>query len=202
MIPKLNLLSALAAVLFFFLPWTSIECNGRPMATQTGVQVMTGGATTVEQTDSLRLEVKSRKDPSLGRSYLAIVALLCAVSAVVTGFAAVVTGHRHFAGGPGMLCAWALACLITQAALDFPAKRELTKELAGKGSGLSKSKSGAEGLEQALSEEVAARIHVRPLPGFYAELAALGIPTLILLNGLLDRLRAAGEKRASASSIG
>ena len=196
MIPKLNLLSALAAVLFFFLPWTSIECHGRQMATQTGVQVMTGGATQIEQTDSIRLEVKSRKDPSLGRSYLAIVALLCAVSAVVVGFAAVVTGHGNFSGGPGMLCAWALACLIAQAALDFPAKRELTKELAGKSRGLSKSKSGAEGLEQALSEEIGSRIQVRPLPGFYAELAALGIPTLILLNGLLDRLRAASEKRA------
>ena len=194
MIPKLNLLSALAAVLFFFLPWTSIECHGRQMATQTGVQVMTGGATEIEQTDSIRLEVKSRKDPSLGRSYLALVALLCAVSAVVVGFAAVVTGHRNFSGGPGMLCAWALACLIAQAALDFPAKRELTKELAGKSRGASRS--GTEGLEQALSEEIGARIQVRPLPGFYAELAALGIPTLILLNGLLDRLRAASEKRA------
>ena len=194
MIPKLNFISALAAALFFFLPWTSIECNGRPMAKQTGVQVMTGGATAVEQTDSLRLEVKSRKNPSLGRSYLAIVALLCAVSAVVTGFAAILTGHRHFSGGPGMLCASALACLIAQAALDFPAKRELTKELAGKNRG--SAPSGVEGFEQVLSEEVAARIQVRPLPGFYAELAALGIPTLILLNGLLDRLRAAGEKRA------
>jgi hypothetical protein len=194
MIPKLNLLSAFAAVLFFFLPWTSIECHGRQMATQTGVQVMTGGGTAVEQNDSVRLEVKSRKDPSLGRSYLAIVALLCVVSAVVTGFAAVVTGHRSFAGGPGMLCAWALACLVAQASLDFPAKRELAKELAGKGGG--RSKSGPESFERALSQEAASRIQVRLLPGFYAELAALGIPTLILLNGLLDRLRAANEKRA------
>lgn len=196
MLPKLNLLSALAAVLFFFLPWTSIECHGRQMATQTGVQVITGGATAVEKIEPSQIDIKSRKDPSLGRSYLAIIALLCAVSAVVTGFAAVVTGHGHFAGGPGMLCAWALACLIAQATLDFPVKRELTKELAGKNSGLSKSKSGPEGFEQALSQEVAARIQVRVLPGFYAELAALGIPTLILINGLLDRLRAASEKRA------
>jgi hypothetical protein len=194
MIPKLNLLSALAAVLFFFLPWTSIECHGRQMATQTGVQVITGGATQVEQSDSVRLEVTSRKDSSLGRSYLAIVALLCAVSAVVVGLAAVVTGHRSFAGGPGMLCAWALACLIAQAAMDFPAKRELTKEMSERNGG--PFRPGKEGFEQALSEEIGARIVVRPLPGFYAELAALGIPTLILLNGLLDRLRAANEKRA------
>jgi hypothetical protein len=194
MIPKLNLLSALAAVLFFFLPWTSIECHGRQMATQTGVQVMTGGGTMVEQRDSVRIELKSRKDPSLGRSYLAIVALLCAVSAVVTGFAAVVTGHRHFSGGPGLLCAWALACLVAQALLDFPAKRELTKELSEKSPGANSS--GMEGLEQALAGEIASRIQVRPLPGFYAELVALGIPSLLLLNGLLDRLRAANEKRA------
>jgi hypothetical protein len=195
MIPKLNLLSALAAVLFFFLPWTSIECHGRQMATQTGVQVMTGGGTLLEQRDSVRIEMKSRKDPSLGRSYLAIVALLCAVSAVVTGFAAVITGHRHFSGGPGLLCAWALACLVAQALLDFPAKRELTKELSEQSPGATSS--GTEGLERALAGEIASRIQVRPLPGFYAELAALGIPTLILLNGLLDRLRAANEKRAA-----
>ncbi|MCW1922927.1 hypothetical protein OKA05_10220 [Luteolibacter arcticus] len=194
MIPKLNFVSALAAVLFFFLPWTSIECRGQQMATQTGVQLLTGGATAVERIEASQIDIKSRKDSWLGRSYLAMVALLCAVSAVVTGFAALATGHKHISGGPGMLCACALLCLIAQATLEFPAKRELTKEMGGKNRPATSS--GRDGLESALSQEVASRIQVRLLPGFYAELAALGIPTLILLNGLLDRLRAAGEKRA------
>jgi len=123
-----------------------------------------------------------------------MVALLCAVSAVVTGFAAIVTGHRHFSGGPGMLCAGALACLIAQAAWGFPAKHKLMKSTAEKNP--NPGPGGANEMGHALAEEIAQMIYVRSLPGFYAELAALGIPTLILLNGMLDRLRAASEKRA------
>ena len=72
MLPTLNFVSALAAVVFFFLPWTSIECRGERMATQTGLQVISGSANVEASTDPVRMEIEASGEVSLGRSYFCL----------------------------------------------------------------------------------------------------------------------------------
>ena len=194
MLPTLNFVSALAAVVFFFLPWTSIECRGERMATQTGLQVISGSAKVDDSTDPVRMEIEASGEVSLGRSYFAAAALLCAVSAVVMALAGATRGRRDLSGASGALCAIALTCLITQAAMGFPAKETLVRRISEGPSG-EPAGSPLEVLGKEIAREVVDRIQVHPMFWFYLELAALGIPTVILLNRLLDRMRISSERR-------
>lgn len=190
MIPKLNLVSALAALVFFFLPWISIECSGERMATQTGVQLITGSATPTRNAEARGMKMESRgNDDSAGHSYLAALALIGALAALVISFSALTTGRADQARGSGVLCAVALACLLLQAALGFPVKRAMEKDLE---TGKQPSHGEATPLDEmgkGFAREILARIQIHPTPWFYLELLALGIPSVVLLNSLLDRLK-------------
>ena len=194
MLPTLNLVSALAAVVLFLLPWTSIECRGERMATQTGLQLIAGSAKMAVESESARIELEEQEETSLGRSYLAAGALLCAVSAAVMALAAATRGRRDLGRATGVLCTAALACLITQASLGFPARETLVRRISGGPAGEAPG-SPLEVLGEEISREAATRIQVHPLPWFYLELAALGIPALLLLNGLLDRMKPDAGRR-------
>lgn len=193
MLPTLNFVSALAAVVFFFLPWTSIECRGERIATQTGLQLIAGSATVAAETESARVQVEAEEKRSLGISYLAAAALLCAISATVMALAAATRGRRDLGRASGLLCAAGLICLITQASLGFPARQTLVNRIAGGPAGEAAG-SPLEVLGEEISREAADRIQVHPMSWFYLELAALGIPALIMLNGLLDRMKPAAER--------
>jgi hypothetical protein len=194
MLPTLNLISALAAVVFFFLPWTSIECRGERMATQTGLQLISGSAKMEPSTDPVRIQIGTTEDASLGNSYLAGAALFCAASGSILALAAVFNGKRELSSASGILCTVALVCLITQASLGFPAKETMVKRFSGAPSA-GKSASPLDSLGEEISREVIDRLQVHPLPWFYLELAALGIPALLFVNRLLDRMRIATERR-------
>ena len=194
MLPTLNLVSALAAAVFFFLPWTSIECRGERMATQTGLQLIAGSATMAVESEQARIEFEQQEETSLDRSYPAAVALLCTVSAVVMALAAATRGRRDLGRASGLLCTIALVCLIAQASLGFPARETLVRRISGGPAGEAPG-SPLEVLGEEISREAATRIQVHPLPWFYLELAALGIPALLLLNGLLDRMKPDAGRR-------
>ncbi|WP_035612597.1 hypothetical protein [Haloferula sp. BvORR071] len=194
MIPKLNIVSALAALVFFFLPWVSIECNGRRMGSQTGVQMIVGSATsaapsTPQQPGEFRL---SERKESLGTSYLAAAALIAVASALLISFAALVKGDKDSERGGGILCVFALAFLLTQAALGFPAKREMEKVLE-KQRDPGAEKGPHDDVGKQIAQQLVASVDVKPTQWFYLELAALGLPALILGNALLDRLKARGS---------
>lgn len=193
MLPTLNLISVLAAVVFFFLPWTSIECRGERMATQTGLQVISGSAKMEPSQEPVRLQLGNTEDSSLGNSYLAGAALFCTGAGLILALAAVFNGKRELSGAPGVLCAIALGCLITQASLGFPAKATLVKRFTAAPDA---KKSPLDGLGKEISREVVDRIQVHPLSWFHLELAALGIPALLSLNRLLNRMRIDSERRA------
>lgn len=194
MIPKLNIVSALAALVFFFLPWVSIECNGKRMGTQTGVQMIVGTATSATSSSTQpKAEFKnSEGKESLGSSYLAAAALIAIASALLIAFAALIKGDKDNERGAEILCTLALVLLLTQAALGFPAKREMEKSLELQGKSVPQ-KGSPDEMGKKLAEQLVAAIEVKPTQWFYLELAALALPTLILGNALLDRLKAKGS---------
>jgi hypothetical protein len=190
-IPKLNLVSALAALVFFFLPWTSIECRGERMVTQTGLQVITGSGKIEQRAQQGSLRLNARSDQSLGHSYLVAAALIAILGSLLMSFASLIAGRKDLDHGCGILSALALVCLLLQAAIGFPADKairdDILKPPAPKDAGI---QIDLGELGQALGQEVLANIRVRPMPGFYATLAALALPTLILGNAFLDRIKA------------
>ena len=190
-IPKLNLVSALAALVFFFLPWVSIECRGERMVTQTGLQMLTGSGTVAGQINQGGLKVSADKKESLGHSYLGAAALVAILGALLMAFASLIAGRKDLDRGCSALCAVALVCLLIQVSLGFPAEKairdDLLKPPPSEGPAVNIDLGG---LGETLQKEVLASIRVRPIPWFYWELAALAIPTLILGNAFLDRIKA------------
>jgi hypothetical protein len=184
-IPKLNIVSALAALVFFFLPWVSIECNGKRMGTQTGVQMIVGTATSVSPASQPKAEFRnSEGKESLGSSYLA--------SALLIAFAALIKGDKDNERGAEILCTLALVLLLTQAALGFPAKREMQKALEEQRNSTPE-KGSLDEMGKKIAEQLVVAIEVKPTQWFYLELAALALPALILGNALLDRMKAKGS---------
>ncbi len=189
MIPKLNLVSSLAALVFFFLPWVRIECNGERMATQTGVQMIIGSATSSSPARQ-KQESASGDGESLGHSYLAAVALIAVSSALLMSFAALTSGRRNLDRGCGVLCAVALVCLALQLSLGFPAEKAIHEELVKPRPARDAIDNPFGDMGETLTKHLLESVRVTSAPWIYWELAALAFPTLIFGISFLDRLRA------------
>lgn len=190
MTQKLNFGTALGALVIFFLPWLDFQCQGKSFVQQTGIQTITGKASLAPEFESLAESMGdgSAEDSSgknAPKSILAALALISIVLAIITALAAL----RSAGGGEnnvaGWLCAIALGLLITQAAMGFPAARDLERQVR---EGQSQN-SADDSFGNLASAAVASTIQTKHLPAFYIELALLGLPTLLLANGLLDRMR-------------
>ena len=190
MIPKINLVSSLAALALFFLPWIDIQCSNKSFATQTGVQTICGKGTTSKEFDAGKSQSSSSsdKDESMGYSILAGVALIAVVAAVVCSFLLI----RGTAGLPrdlvGMLCAVAFAALAGQMMLGFPVKGKIDESMS---ESVKRGNNGDPFAGAGIAATMMMNIQVNYLPAIYCELFALGVPTLILANRLLDKLKKA-----------
>lgn len=189
MLPKLNLVSALAALVFFFLPWVEIECSGEKSATQTGFQTITGKATPAKPSQSQGIKVDGEGD-SLGSSYLAAFALVSAVSAAVIGFASMISDRTDLARATAFLCGCAFVCLAIQLVMGFPAEATLREKLSAQQQPAGKPRGPLDDLGRELAQKMAAEIKVRPSRWFYLELAVLGIPPLLTLGASVGPRRA------------
>ncbi|MGC4017681.1 MAG: hypothetical protein QM755_24660 [Luteolibacter sp.] len=128
MLGKINFLTALAALVLFFLPWIDIRCSNQSIATQTGIQTIYGGSTPSEQlkprSSQVRAELKEDKSKdSLGTAPLVGVAAAYVVGAVILSFLALRSGSKRSELIAGILCAMALALIGLQMAVGFPARR-------------------------------------------------------------------------------
>lgn len=183
MLGKINFLTAIAALALFFLPWIDIRCSGQSVATQTGIQTITGGSTPREQ-ERVRTGMQVNLTPeqeSLGTAPLVGVAFVYVVVAAIIFLIAIRTGTPRPAFIGGTLCALALLLLVLQTSMGFPGVKKLRQSLDHSNQN--------QGGDLALASLAAQNFELTPLLGLYLEMAALGVPTLILLNGLLDRLR-------------
>jgi len=194
MIPKLNIASTFAALVLFFLPWIDIQCSNKTIATQSGVQTIYGGSTISKELEGFADKGKMRnttsnKEESMGVSILVGVAF----TAVIAAFCAALLAFRGMPGvsshAVGILCAAALVSISLQLMIGFPVREKLSEDMAKP----AKSQPSEDPFAGAGASMAAAMIQVRHLPSIYLELLALGIPTLIAANGMLDKFKKTGK---------
>ena len=191
-IQKLHIGTTLAALFLFFLPWIDIRCSGKSFATQSGIQTIYGGGSLAGEMEAFSEKYQdseeSKDEENMGFSPLVALALLAVVGGVVVSFLALRSGNPKQTNLVGMLCAAALVLISAQMAIGFPVKKGLSESMA------ESSKNEASGkfkdpLGSGMAEAMMMQIQVRHLPSLYLTLVMLGLPTLMLANGLLDKMK-------------
>ncbi|MFD0896027.1 hypothetical protein KBB96_08775 [Luteolibacter ambystomatis] len=188
MLRKINLLTLISAIVLFFLPWIDIRCSGQAIATQTGLQTIYGGASPSDQMEAMAKETPSRRaqrndDDSLGWSPVIAVALLAILAGTVFAFLALRHGDSRHDTSTSLFATLGLILIAIQMAAGFPAGKALSDSMAREAN------SNNDPMTAGLAGATLMNFDIRPLPALYLELAVLGIPTLIGINGLLDRLK-------------
>ncbi|MDA0765221.1 MAG: hypothetical protein O3A87_08365 [Verrucomicrobia bacterium] len=186
---KLNLGTTLAALCLFFLPWLDFQCSGKSMMTQSGLQVISGGGTpSAEFEDLAGSSGKSKMDEEERRmSPIVGIVFLDLLLAFVLSIAALrVADHRWSSVVQG-LCAGALLLLALQMAIGFPAAEAMQESLHRGG--------GREANPESALVAAMLDLKVKRLPSLYLLLAVLVIPTLMFVNGLIDRFMKKGGNR-------
>lgn len=194
MFKKIKLGSALAALIIFAFPWVDIQCSEKSMATQSGFQVIYGGGSASEEMEAMGADSGSKEssssDESMGFAPLVALALIAVIGAVAFSFIAVFRGSERADKLASVLPAAALLLLVIQLMVGFPAKKQVIEAMS---EGSSEAQAGDDEFGAAMGESMAAammmNIRVKTTPAFYLELLALGIPTLLLANGLIDKYK-------------
>lgn len=195
MFKKIKLGSTLAALIIFAFPWVEMQCSGRVMVTQSGFQVIHGDGSVSEEMEAMEGDPSSTEsgsgEKSLGSAPLVALALIAVIGAVVFAFIALFRGSERADMLSSVLPAAALLLLVIQLMVGFPAKKNLMKNMS---EGTSEEQGGGNEFGTAMDESMAAttaammmNIRVKATPAFYLELLALGIPTLLLVNGFIDK---------------
>ena len=178
----IKLCTALAALALFFMPWLDIQCSGKSIATQTGFQTITGDATPSEEMRADQAQGGKRNEP-LGTATMVAAALIATIIAIMLLASAVLKGSYALDRAGSAICAIALLLLIVQAMLGLPAKDELVAAIS------TDQATNEVDMASALATQVMANLKVDILPAFYFTCVLLGIPVLLLLYQLVDRLR-------------
>jgi hypothetical protein len=194
MIQKFHIGTTLAALVLFLLPWIDIRCSQQSFATQTGIQTIYGGASLSSGMEALAEEDgqtkpdRAKPDGASAYAPLVALALLCVIGAVVMSFMAFRSGDAKRSNLVSILCAAALLLLAVQMMIGFPAKRGIG---AGMASASMTQTSGdpMDEMGKGMAEAMMMQIEVKHLPSLYFVLLMLGLPTLVLANELLDRLK-------------
>jgi hypothetical protein len=194
LLQKINLVTSLAALILFFLPWIDIQCSGKSMATQTGMQTIYGGASQAQDAEAFEKEGKIKRsggesDDSLGSAPLVALAFLAVAGAVVVAFIAIRSAGDSRQNLTGILCAVALGLLALQMMIGFPVKKNLGEQLSAQSKTEQRADEPFKELGDGMAQAVMMQVQIRHLPALYIELVLLGLPTLILANGLIDRMK-------------
>lgn len=192
MLAKIRLGSVLMALFLFFLPWLDLQCSGKSMVTQTGLQAVYGGASPAKEMarelESMDAERKSlsageaKERESMGMALWVGLAFVLVVGAAVCSWLAMFRPGEKVKRYASILPVAALGCLLMQLAVGFPLRDQIAKALAEGGP-------GKDSMEEAMAAAMMLNLRVEILPVFYLELLLLGVPTLILVNRLIDRYR-------------
>jgi hypothetical protein len=185
MIARLRLLSLLPALVLFFFPWVEIQCQKDPMLTQTGIQIIYGGAELHPEFSQWMTSDKKRDmDDRLGTGWFVGIALLSVAAAILFACKALRPGAQHHGPRAEALAALALVALVVQLSVGFPAEKKIRSDLDP-----AKNGKPQEGFEAGMARTVANGLGTRVLPLYYVQLGLLGFPVLLLLNSSLSRLQ-------------
>ena len=128
-----SILSLVAALGLFFLPWMELECSGMSMASQTGVQALTGEVVMGSDIENTMNNIGNEFGQAMGaeqmsekaepKSDYVDKAIYILIAAVVIVIAIVLCALGQFTIG-GIFGAVAGLLLIMQIAAGFPVKKE------------------------------------------------------------------------------
>lgn len=185
MIARIRLLSLLPALVLFFFPWVEVRCQKDPMFTQTGIEIIYGGATMHPEFSQWMTSEKERgMDDRLGTGWFVGIALLSVCAAIGFAFLALRPGASGHGVRAESFAALALIALVIQLSLGFPAEEKIRHDLDP-----AKNGKPQEGFEAGMARTFAKSISTRVLPLYYIQLGVLGFPVLLLLNSSLLRLQ-------------
>ncbi len=125
---KINFTTLLGALILFALPWTNIQCSGRNIARQSGVQAIYGGMSLAPELKQLAQngEMDGPQDSEVGMAYgLAIAGLMVLVGTIVAGLA--LFAGKETSLNPGLFAMSALIIIGIQALMGFPVDRSIEK---------------------------------------------------------------------------
>jgi hypothetical protein len=185
---KVNLLATFAALVLFCFPWMEVQCSGKPMATQSGVQAVYGGASLSDQMNNfVGSKNKAADKPDLGTAYLAGAVLLITALAAWSSFIVFRGGRIPPGLIPERLCALAILLLTAQVAIGFPAEKRM-EEASDK---MHEKKPGDDEFSSSIASAMTGTMNfgVRFTPALYGEFLALGVPALFMLNGWLNKMK-------------
>ena len=194
MIQKINIGTTLAALVLFFLPWIDIQCSQKSFATQTGIQAIYGGGSPSEdmkafvEEQNQKNSAASKKEDAMGYSPLVALALLAVIGAVAASFVDLRSSGEPRTNLVGILCAAALVLISAQMMIGFPVGKSLGKSMA-ESSKKENPSDPMNGFGAGMASAMMMNIQIRHLPALYIELVMLGLPTLVLANGLIDRMK-------------
>ncbi len=168
LIPKINFGILIGALLLFLLPWTSVQCNGREIASQSGVQSVYGGISMSGELEGLgkgETSPMQNKKGGTGAAVIVAVALLFVfVALVVTSL--IVFNNLKPSIDPGMISALALGLLLLQAVIGFPVDKSVSED-----------QQQAPASAQGMPKELEMKMTSSRTPWFYFEVIFLMVPT-------------------------
>lgn len=182
------------ALAFFAFPWLDIQCSEKSLATQTGFQVITGDGTPTETNESSS-KSDSDSENSPDSSPLVAIALLAILGAIVFSVIALFKGNKCAELLSSILPAVALACISLQMMMGFPVKNHFKDSLSEQSTDYSSTSDPTSGLGNSMAAAMMSSIQIKLKPALYLELFALGIPTLLFANSLIDMGRKASLQR-------
>ena len=176
------------------------------MATQSGFQVIYGGGSASDEMkalgDDTKTESASKSPDSMGFSPLIALAFVAVVAAVWFSYLALFQGSEAAVRLSSILPAVALGLISLQIMIGFPAKKKIIESMSKGASESQKSQSIDDPfsrLGESMASAMMMNIRVKTAPALYLELLALGIPTLLLVNSLIDKHKKKGEQDAPSN---
>ena len=171
--------TALAAFALFFMPWLDIQCSGKSLATQTGIQTITGGATPSEE---LGKREEDANEKPFGSAKMVAAALFATGLGMALLLVALLNSNPKLDLAGSALCGLALLFLLVQVSQGFPAKDEVIASVSADQA------SNEVDMSSSLAMAMAANIEVEVLPAFIISCVLLGIPVLLLVGMVLAKL--------------
>ncbi len=189
----IKLTSAIAALVLFFMPWIDIQCSGKSLATQTGIQTITGMATPSEEMKPKR--DRSEQGDQLGTATLAAIAIFALGMAIICLLVSLLNNKTRPDVLGSALCGVALLCLLLQLGQGFPVKEELIGQISSDQASNEADSGGS------LAMFMVSNIEIKVLPALMMTCVLMGIPVLLHVSVLLlkSELARRGERIALVS---
>lgn len=180
MLQKVNIISSLAALALFCLPWVNMKCSGITFATQSGLQIIYGGDSVDKEVlaEAIKEMPQAERTEKTGESVLILFSLIAVIGAIAASSLRFFKEDRIPKNLTAIFCTVALLMILTQMAVEFPAEKALRKMLTNKDK--SNVKEGAE-MKMIFKIDYAT--------GLWLEMMMLSVPILIVANTLMDTLK-------------